>query len=126
MTRTSGGTADVRPCRPSPRTAVARSRRATRGSGVLVASREAWRTWLAAHHATAPGIWLVTWRAGSGRPRVPYEALVEEALAFGWIDSLPRKLDADRTMLLLTPRKPGSAWAAANKARSPGSRRTGT
>jgi uncharacterized protein YdeI (YjbR/CyaY-like superfamily) len=116
MTRTSGGTRRTpglrpRPARPSR--APARDAR----ERVLVASREAWRTWLAAHHATAPGIWLVSWRAGSGRPRVPYEALVEEALAFGWIDSLPRKLDADRTMLLLTPRKPGSAWAAANKAR---------
>jgi len=48
---------------------------------------------------------------------VPYDGIFEEALCFGWVDSLPRKLDADRTMLLLSPRKPGSAWSAANKAR---------
>jgi uncharacterized protein YdeI (YjbR/CyaY-like superfamily) len=48
---------------------------------------------------------------------VPYDDLVEEALAFGWVDSLPRKLDDERTMLLMSPRKPGSNWSAVNKGR---------
>jgi len=84
---------------------------------VPVETRAAWRAWLAAHHATSPGVWVVTWKQGSGRPRLAYDDIVEEALCFGWIDSLPRKLDADRTMLLVTPRKPGSPWSRLNKAR---------
>lgn len=46
-----------------------------------------------------------------------YDAVVEEAICFGWVDSLPRKLDDERTMLLLSPRKPGSAWSKASKER---------
>lgn len=84
---------------------------------VPVESRAAWRAWLAAHHAASPGVWCVTWKQGSGGPRVPYDDVVEEALCFGWVDSLPRKLDDRRTMLLVTPRKRGSAWSALNKDR---------
>ena len=84
---------------------------------VEVASRAQLRDWLAAHHATPGSVWLVTWKKYIPDRYLPYDAIVEEALCFGWIDSLPRKLDADRTMLLLSPRKPGSAWSAVNKAR---------
>ena len=84
---------------------------------VEVASREAWRAWLAANHATAPGAWAVTFKKDSGGPYVPYEALVEEALAFGWVDSLGRKRDERRTQLLHTPRKPKSGWSRPNKER---------
>ena len=79
-------------------------------------SRAELRAWLADHYATSPGIWLVRFKKGRG-PHVTYDEVVEEALAVGWVDSLPRTLDDDRSMLLLTPRKPGSAWSAANKAR---------
>ncbi len=84
---------------------------------VEVTDRAEWRDWLTVHHRQADSIWLVTYKAGASKPRVPYGDLVEEALAFGWVDSLPRKLDAERTMLLMSPRKPGSNWSAANKAR---------
>lgn len=84
---------------------------------VEVGSRKAWRAWLAANHATAPGAWAVTFKKHSGGPYVPYEALVEEALAFGWVDSLGRKLDDRRTQLLHTPRKPKSGWSRPNKER---------
>jgi uncharacterized protein YdeI (YjbR/CyaY-like superfamily) len=57
----------------------------------------------------------VTWKKSAGKRHVPYGDIVEEALCFGWIDSLPRKLDAERTMVRLSPRKPGSAWSAVNK-----------
>jgi uncharacterized protein YdeI (YjbR/CyaY-like superfamily) len=83
---------------------------------VEVKSRAAWRSWLLAHHGREGGVWLVTYKKGRG-PHLPYGEAVEEALCFGWVDSLPRKLDEDRTMLLMTPRKAGSAWSAANKAR---------
>jgi uncharacterized protein YdeI (YjbR/CyaY-like superfamily) len=81
------------------------------------ASRAEWRAWLAAHHATSPGVWVVQWRTATGRPRVPYGDLVEEALCFGWIDGRAGRLDAERSMLMVTPRRPTSAWARSNKER---------
>ena len=49
-----------------------------------------------------------SYKKATGKPRVDYEAAVEEALCFGWVDSKPRKLDDERTMLYFTPRKPRS------------------
>ena len=79
--------------------------------------RRAWRDWLERHHATAPGVWLVSYKKESGRPRVPYAETVEEALCFGWVDSRPNALDATRAMLLFSPRRPGSPWSRLNKGR---------
>jgi uncharacterized protein YdeI (YjbR/CyaY-like superfamily) len=76
-----------------------------------------WRDWLAAHHADRAGAWLVSWRSGTGRPRVDYEEAVVEALAVGWIDSVARILDEERRAQRFTPRRAGSGWAATNKAR---------
>lgn len=84
---------------------------------IAAASREDLRAWLAANHRQTDSIWLVTWKKAAGERHLPYNDIVEECLCFGWVDSLPRKLDDQRTMLLLSPRKPGSAWSAANKAR---------
>jgi uncharacterized protein YdeI (YjbR/CyaY-like superfamily) len=81
------------------------------------ASRAEWRQWLADHHASAPGVWLVYFKKETGHPSVTYPEAVEEALCFGWIDSHPRKLDAERTQLLFTPRKPKSGWSKVNKER---------
>jgi uncharacterized protein YdeI (YjbR/CyaY-like superfamily) len=82
-----------------------------------ITSRDQWREWLAAHHANSPGIWLVTYKRADPERHVPYEAVVEEALCFGWIDSLARTLDHERAMLLFTPRRPGSRWSRLNKQR---------
>jgi uncharacterized protein YdeI (YjbR/CyaY-like superfamily) len=80
--------------------------------------RAAWRDWLQANHATARGVWLVSWRPRSGRPpAVDYEAAIEEALCFGWVDSTGGTLDDERGKLYFAPRKPRSPWAASNKAR---------
>ena len=79
--------------------------------------RATWRAWLEANHATARGAWLVTWRARTGRPRIDYEAAVEEALCVGWIDSTGGTVDDERGRLYFAPRKPRSVWAATNKAR---------
>ncbi|PJJ53269.1 YdeI/OmpD-associated family protein [Hymenobacter chitinivorans] len=81
------------------------------------ATRAEWRQWLADHHASSPGVWLVYFKKESGQARVSYAESVEEALCFGWIDSLPRRLDADRSALLFTPRKPKSGWSKVNKER---------
>jgi uncharacterized protein YdeI (YjbR/CyaY-like superfamily) len=79
--------------------------------------RRAWRAWLESNHGRAEGIWLVTWKKPTGRPRVDYDAAVEEALCFGWIDSKSRSVDEERTSLYFTPRKPQSAWSDSNVAR---------
>ena len=84
---------------------------------VTVRSRGEWRSWLEEHHAESPGIWLVAFKKASGGPHVSYDELVEEALCFGWVDSLPRKLDDERSQLLMTPRRPRSGWSRSNKLR---------
>ena len=84
---------------------------------VEISSSAEWRKWLAEHHAKSGSIWLITWKKRHGGRHVPYDDIVEEALCFGWVDSLPRKLDEDRSMLLLSPRKPRSAWSRINKER---------
>ena len=80
-------------------------------------SREEWREWLVTHHDTAKHIWFVRYKKSTGNPVVSTNEAVEEALCFGWIDSLPRKLDEERTMLYFAPRKQGSGWSRLNKER---------
>ncbi len=77
--------------------------------------RAAWRAWLAEHADTSAGVWLV-YKKGPGRS-LPYDAIVEEALCFGWIDSRPRTLDDESAMLYVAPRKPRSSWSRINKER---------
>lgn len=84
---------------------------------VEVRSRAQLRAWLTDHHGASIGAWIVTFKKDRG-PYVSARDVCEEAICFGWIDSLPRKLDADRTMLLVTPRKPGSRWSAVNRERA--------
>jgi uncharacterized protein YdeI (YjbR/CyaY-like superfamily) len=84
---------------------------------VYVKNRAAWRRWLAKHHAHSPGIWLVYDRKSSRADRLAYGDAVEEALCYGWIDSLTKSLDDTQYMQLFTPRKPKSTWSKANKVR---------
>jgi uncharacterized protein YdeI (YjbR/CyaY-like superfamily) len=80
-------------------------------------SRSQWRSWLSAHHDSARGVWLCSWRSSTGRPRCPYPEVVEEAICFGWIDSTVYVLDNDRDMQLLTPRKAKGTWTRLNRHR---------
>ncbi len=79
-----------------------------------VGTRRAWRRWLEKHHASSPGVWLVFHKAHTGVASVDYDESVREALCFGWVDSLIRRLDEDRYARKFTPRKAGSAWSASN------------
>jgi uncharacterized protein YdeI (YjbR/CyaY-like superfamily) len=83
---------------------------------VEIDSAQALRDWLAKHHAQKESVWLVTWKKPDAR-HVPWPDVVDELLCYGWIDSQPRKLDDQRSMLRLSPRKPKSAWSAINKAK---------
>jgi len=80
-------------------------------------TRREWRGWLKENHAKSSGIWFVYYKKQTGKPRVSYDEAVEEALCFGWIDSLPRKVDENLSKLLFTPRKPKSVWSKLNKTR---------
>jgi uncharacterized protein YdeI (YjbR/CyaY-like superfamily) len=78
----------------------------------------AWRKWLEQNHTRAEGVWLISYKKATGKPRFEYDEAVEEALCFGWIDSKPNKLDDERSMLWFAPRKPGTGWSKINKARA--------
>ena len=76
-----------------------------------------WRSWMEEHHASSAGVWLVFYK-GQGRNRsIPYEESVREALCFGWIDSLIKRLDDDRYARKFTPRKASSKWSEINRKR---------
>lgn len=79
--------------------------------------RAAWRAWLDEHHDRDEGVWAIRYKKAAGKPTPSYDDLVEEALCYGWVDSLPRALDDERTMLYFAPRKPGSGWSRPNKRR---------
>ena len=76
-----------------------------------------WRRWLRDNHDKAQGVWLVMYKAATGKTRLGYEDSIPDALCFGWIDSLNKPLDGERTALLFTPRKTGSGWSRTNKER---------
>lgn len=80
-------------------------------------TRAEWRKWLEKNHTRKDGVWLVSYKKATGKPRVEYDQAVEEALCFGWIDSKGGKLDDERTMLWMSPRKAGSGWSKPNKER---------
>jgi uncharacterized protein YdeI (YjbR/CyaY-like superfamily) len=81
------------------------------------ATREEWRKWLSEHHDSETAVWLVFPRRGSEEPSIAYEDAVEDALCFGWIDSIVKRLDDDRYARKFTPRKPGSRWSTLNRRR---------
>lgn len=79
-----------------------------------VTNREDWRSWLAGHHATETEVWLVFAKQHTGKPRVSYDDAVEEALCYGWIDSIVRKMDDDHYAQKFTPRTDRTRWSAPN------------
>jgi uncharacterized protein YdeI (YjbR/CyaY-like superfamily) len=80
-------------------------------------SRAQWRRWLASHYTQTEGVWLISYKKATGKPRVEYDPSVEEALCFGWVDSKVNKLDEERSMLWFAPRKPKTGWSKPNKER---------
>ncbi|MDB5044828.1 MAG: hypothetical protein JWQ08_878 [Deinococcus sp.] len=78
-------------------------------------NRAEWRAWLSQHHASARGVWLVLRKKTAPVPNLTWAEAVQEALCYGWIDSVGRKLDDTRSRLYFTPRRRGSGWSAVNK-----------
>jgi uncharacterized protein YdeI (YjbR/CyaY-like superfamily) len=84
---------------------------------LCVSDRVEWRLWLESHYRTEPEVWLVFYKKHSGKPSILYNDAVEEALCFGWIDSIVRSIDADRYAQRFSPRKPKTPYSQANKER---------
>ena len=82
-----------------------------------VRSRAKWRAWLGKHHTSSRGVWMVFHKTHTGVKCMPYEDFVREALSFGWIDSLVKRLDDDRFAIKVTPRKTTSKWSDINRRR---------
>lgn len=84
------------------------------GRKLSVRTRDAWRRWLARHHASEKEIWVVYYKKASGKSGISYEESVLEALAYGWIDGLTKSIDDATYACRFTPRRPGSNWSASN------------
>jgi uncharacterized protein YdeI (YjbR/CyaY-like superfamily) len=80
-------------------------------------TRADWRDWLREHHDRPEGVWLVSWKRSTAKPRVEYDEAVEEALCFGWVDSTAGTVDDERSQLWFAPRRKGSGWSRSNKER---------
>ena len=76
--------------------------------------RKQWRSWLRKHHRSADEVWLVFYKKHTGKPGVSYPESVEEAICFGWIDGLKKRIDDERYAHRFTPRRRASRWSPAN------------
>ena len=83
-----------------------------------ITSRADWRAWLKENHAAEKEIWLIHYKKHTGKPGIPYEDAAEEALCFGWIDGMMRRIDEEKYALRYSPRKSGSIWSETNKKRA--------
>ena len=84
---------------------------------LYVADRDQWRRWLSEHYASEAGIWLIFYKKKTSKPTLAYDGAVEEALCFGWIDSIIKKIDDEKYARKFTPRKDKSVWSQLNKKR---------
>jgi uncharacterized protein YdeI (YjbR/CyaY-like superfamily) len=85
---------------------------------LYVVSRDAWRGWLADHHAQKQEVWLIFYKKASGKPSISYDEAVEEAICYGWIDSQIKSMDQERFARRFTPRREDSEWSVYNRQRA--------
>jgi uncharacterized protein YdeI (YjbR/CyaY-like superfamily) len=84
---------------------------------LLVRTIDQWRDWLAMHHASESEVWLIFHKRQTGAVSIDYKDALDEALCFGWVDSLVKRLDDRRYARKFTPRRPDSRWSAVNRKR---------
>jgi uncharacterized protein YdeI (YjbR/CyaY-like superfamily) len=87
-------------------------------TATFFASGEEMRDWLEANHATVTELWVGIYKKGSGRRGVTFQEALDEAMCFGWVDSMSRRVDDDSYMLRFTPRRERSSWTPGNVARA--------
>lgn len=84
---------------------------------LYIKTNSKWRNWLKKNHKKSNGIWLIYYKKETGKPSLDYNDTVEEAICFGWIDSLVKKIDKSRYARKFTPRNAKSLWSEPNKRR---------
>ena len=85
---------------------------------LYVTNRDDWRQWLKRNHSSQREVWLIYYKKHTGKPSIPYEDSVEEALCFGWIDSILKRIDDQKFVRKFTPRNEKSNWSELNKKRA--------
>ena len=85
---------------------------------LYVKNRDEWNKWLSKHHNAEKEVWLIFFKKETRKPSMEYESAVEEALCFGWIDSVVKKIDDSKYARKFTPRKDKSNWSELNKKRA--------
>lgn len=85
---------------------------------LYVTRRQEWRSWLQKHHNAKKEIWLIYYKKHTGKPRIPYDDAVEEAICFGWIDTTVKRIDDEKFAQKFTPRQEKSQWSELNKKRA--------
>ena len=88
------------------------------GETIYVTNRDDFRKWLIESHQSKKEIWLVRYKKATKKPSIDYVEAVEEAICFGWIDSMEKGIDAERYATRFSPRKPKSNWTNTNKERA--------
>jgi uncharacterized protein YdeI (YjbR/CyaY-like superfamily) len=83
-----------------------------------LSTRNDWRAWLEKNHATKKEVWLIYYKKHAAKPSIPYEDSVEEALCFGWIDGIIKRIDDERCARKFVPRRSRSRWSESNKKRA--------
>ena len=84
---------------------------------IFIENLDQLNTWLQANYAQKKSVWLVKWKKDFGSSYISYDDMVDELLCFGWIDSLPKNLNKEKTMHRISPRNPKSNWSKVNKER---------
>lgn len=87
------------------------------GETLYITDSKAFRKWLRQNHRKKEDVWLIFYKQSSGKPRLPYNEAVEEALCFGWIDSIVKKIDDEKFAQRFSPRKKNSQLSELNKER---------
>ena len=87
-------------------------------SPLFFSNREQWRSWLERNHSSEKEVWLLFHKKRTGRPGLSLNEAVEEAICYGWIDSILRRVDDEKYMLRFSPRKKNSKWAVSNLERA--------
>lgn len=82
---------------------------------IFIESESDLRNWLDKNHTQKESVWLVRWKKGAGNYYLEYSLIVDELLCYGWVDSLPRAMDEQKTMLRISPRNSKSNWSGINK-----------
>jgi uncharacterized protein YdeI (YjbR/CyaY-like superfamily) len=85
---------------------------------LYVTNRKAWREWLEKNHTSEKEVWLIHYKKHTGKPIIPYNDAVEEAICFGWIDSIIKRIDDEKYARKFTPRTKDSEWSELNKKRA--------